>query len=70
MAPHKNFCDCGRMITSRIVLADPFGGPDTLDLVIPLSEGYGDTPELAHKTPVLIATAERPGPAGPYQAPA
>lgn len=49
------------MICARIVLADPFGHPEMLDLVIPLATGYGHTAEIAHEVLVLcITAAERP----------
>lgn len=48
------------MIAARIVLADPLE-PGTLDLVIPLAEGYGHTSEIAHAILLLcITAAERP----------
>lgn len=49
------------MIKSQIVLADPLGGANTLEIVIPLAAGHGDMPEIAHELLVLcITAAERP----------
>ena len=49
------------MITARIVLADPLE-PGTLDLVIPLAEGYGHTSEIAHEILLLCITAAKKRP--------
>jgi hypothetical protein len=45
------------MINARIELTDPFGGPDLLALVVPISSGYGSSPEQALDLVTLALTA-------------
>jgi len=48
------------MVHARIELTDPFGGPDLLTLVVPLSSGYGLSPEQALDLVTLSLTMARP----------